>query len=109
MLNCDLVCSARGPAAGNLLFELGMMYSVGRDMPVDLIAAHNWFKLAAIKGNRVAVRSRREIACLMSDAEIAVAQRATSLPVVVPSSRPQWSREAPNDLARRLLSTVRRC
>jgi uncharacterized protein len=65
-----------GPAAGDMLFELGMMYSVGRDMPVDLVAAHKWFNLAAMKGNREAIRLRREIADQMSDGEIAVAQRA---------------------------------
>jgi TPR repeat protein len=53
-----------------------MMYSVGRDMPVDLIAAHKWFNLAAVKGNAEAIRLRREIANQMSDAEIAVAHRA---------------------------------
>jgi uncharacterized protein len=41
-----------------------------------LIAAHKWFNLATIKGNLEAVRLRREIACQMSDAEIAAAQRA---------------------------------
>ena len=65
-----------GPAAGDMLFELGMMYSVGRDMPIDLISAHKWFNLAAVRGNREAIRLRREIADQMSDAEIAVAQRA---------------------------------
>ena len=65
-----------GPAAGDMLFELGMMYSVGREMPVDLIAAHKWFNLAAMKGNREAIRLRREIADQMSEGEIAVAQRA---------------------------------
>jgi TPR repeat protein len=65
-----------GPAAGDMLFELGMMYSVGRDMPVDLISAHKWFNLAAVKGNREAIRLRREIADQMSEAEIAAAQRA---------------------------------
>ena len=65
-----------GPAAGDMLFELGMMYSVGRDVPVDLVAAHKWFNLAAAKGNIEAVRLRREIADQMSDAQIAVAQRA---------------------------------
>ena len=65
-----------GPAAGNMLFELGMMYSVGRDMPVDLISAHKWFNLAALKGNIAAIRLRREVADQMSEAEIAAAQRA---------------------------------
>jgi len=65
-----------GPAAGEMLFELGMTYSIGRDVPVDLIAAHKWFNLAAMKGNADAIRLRREIADQMSDAEIATAQRA---------------------------------
>jgi TPR repeat protein len=65
-----------GLAAGDMLFELGMMYSVGRDAPVDLIAAHKWFNLAAVKGNIEAIRLRREVASQMSDAEISAAQRA---------------------------------
>ena len=65
-----------GSAAGDMLFELGMMYSVGRDVPVDLISAHKWFNLAAVKGNLEAIRLRREIADQMSDREIAAAQRA---------------------------------
>jgi uncharacterized protein len=65
-----------GPTAGEMLFELGMTYSIGRDVPVDLIAAHKWFNLAAMKGNADAIRLRREIADQMSDAEIASAQRA---------------------------------
>ena len=76
MLDCDLASPCEGSASGDALFELGMMYSVGRDMPVDLIAAHKWFNLAAIKGNLAAIRLRREIASQMSDAEIATAQRA---------------------------------
>ncbi len=65
-----------GPAAGEMLFELGMMYSIGRDVPVDLVTAHKWFNLAAMKGNADAIRLRREIADQMSEAEIAAAQRA---------------------------------
>jgi uncharacterized protein len=65
-----------GSAPGEMLFELGMMYSVGRDGPVDLISAHKWFNLAAMKGNLEAIRLRREIADQMSDGEIAIAQRA---------------------------------
>jgi uncharacterized protein len=65
-----------GPAAGDVLFELGMMYSVGRDVPIDLVSAHKWFNLAAAKGNGEAIRLRREIAGQMSEGEIAAAQRA---------------------------------
>ena len=56
-----------GPAAGDMLFELGMMYSIGRDVPVDLVSAHKWFNLAAMKGNHEAIRLRREIADQMSE------------------------------------------
>ena len=65
-----------GPAAGDMLYELGMMYSIGRDVPIDLISAHKWFNLAAMKGNREAIRLRREVADQMSEGEIAAAQRA---------------------------------
>jgi TPR repeat protein len=65
-----------GPMSADMLYELGMMYSVGRDTPVDLVAAHKWFNLAAVKGNAEAIRLRREVADQMSDTEIAVAQRA---------------------------------
>jgi hypothetical protein len=64
------------PAGHDVMFELGMMYSVGRGVPVDLVSAHKWFNLAAMQGNRDAVRLRREIAEQMSEHEIAAAQRS---------------------------------
>src|ERR1700676_5698696 len=76
ILDSTMAPLGEGPASGGMLFVLGMMYSVGRDVPVDLISAHKWFNLAAVKGNAEAIRLRREIANQMSDAEIAVAQRA---------------------------------
>lgn len=57
-------------------YELGMMYAAGRTVPTDLVSAHKWFNLAAMRGNSDAIRLRREIAGEMSDAEIAAAQRA---------------------------------
>jgi TPR repeat protein len=76
ILDSNAAPLGEGPAAGDMLFELGMMYSVGRDVPVDLVAAHKCFNLAAMKGNCEAARLRREIANQMSDVEIAAAQRA---------------------------------
>lgn len=58
------------------LYELGMKYATGNAAPVDFVAAHMWFNIAAMRGNSDAVRLRREIAEQMSDAEIAAAQRA---------------------------------
>jgi TPR repeat protein len=62
-------------ASGDVLFDLGMMFSTGRNGAIDLIAAHKWFNLAALKGRVDAIALRREIADLMSDVEIAMAQR----------------------------------
>jgi TPR repeat protein len=63
-------------ATADTMFELGMMYASGRDMPVDLVTAHKWFNIAATKGNAEAAQLRREIAAEMSDAQIGQAQRA---------------------------------
>ena len=57
------------------MFELGLRYASGRAVPVDLVAAHKWFNLAAVKGKADAIPLRREVAELMSDVEIAMAQR----------------------------------
>ena len=57
-------------------FDLGLVYSTGREVAADLIAAHKWFNLAAVKGNREAAQHRQEIAQEMSPRDIAEAQRA---------------------------------
>ena len=94
ILDANVGPFGEGPAVGDMLFDLGMMYSVGRDVPVDLVSAHKWFNLAAAKGNGEAVRLRREIAAQMTDGEIAAAQRAArdwlklnkhELPVAAPA------------------------
>ena len=76
ILDSNVAPLGEGPVSGDMLFELGMMYSIGRDAPVDLVSAHKWFNLAAVKGNSEAIRLRREVADQMSEAEIAAAQRA---------------------------------
>lgn len=60
-------------ANGDVLFDLGI--STGRSGLIDLVAAHKWFNLAALKGRVDAIALRREVAGLMSDVEIAMAQR----------------------------------
>jgi TPR repeat protein len=67
---------AAGNASADSLYELGIASASGRSAPADLVAAHKWFNLAAIKGHREAARMRREIATEMTDAEIGQAQRA---------------------------------
>lgn len=57
-------------------FGLGMIYSAGAGVAVDLVQAHKWFNIASMRGHRDAARLRREIAEQMSDSEIGCAQRA---------------------------------
>ena len=73
----DVEAASLGEAAAtaDTFFELGMMYSIGRSVPVDLVSAHKWFNIAAMRGNRDAIRLRREVADQMSEADIAAAQR----------------------------------
>jgi TPR repeat protein len=58
------------------LFELGMLYANGDQVDPDLIAAHKWFNLAALRGYEEAAWHRQQIAEEMSAADIAAAQRA---------------------------------
>ena len=58
------------------LFELGMLYANGDQVESDLIAAHKWFNLAAMRGYKEAAWHRQQIAEEMSPADIAAAQRA---------------------------------
>jgi TPR repeat protein len=62
-------------AIPDVLFERGLYWASGRSGVVNLVAAHKWFNLAALKGRTDAVRLRREVAEMMSDLEIATAQR----------------------------------
>jgi TPR repeat protein len=67
--------SERMPNAESM-FELGILYATGREVEADLIAAHKWFNLAALRGNGEAAAHRQEVALEMSTAEVAEAQRA---------------------------------
>ena len=62
-------------AIPDVLFERGLYWASGRSGVVNLVAAHKWFNLAALKGRADAIPLRREVAELMSDVEIATAQR----------------------------------
>lgn len=57
------------------LFQLGLRYCLGREVPKDLISAHKWFNLAAMRGNGAAKQYRLEIAREMSSYDVAEAQR----------------------------------
>ena len=62
-------------ANADILFEMGLACATGRDGDMDLVAAHKWFNIAAIKGSPRAGALRAEIAQTMSKAELAAALR----------------------------------
>jgi TPR repeat protein len=74
-IDFDAAVAVGADAIQDILFERGLYWASGRAGLVDLVAAHKWFNLAALKGHAEATAMRREVAALMSEAEIVSAQR----------------------------------
>jgi uncharacterized protein len=74
-IDLDSAMQVAATAITDVLFERGLYWASGRSGVVNLVAAHKWFNLAALKGRTGAIALRREVAELMSDIEIAAAQR----------------------------------
>ncbi|MEL7129376.1 MAG: hypothetical protein AAGK23_07500 [Pseudomonadota bacterium] len=58
------------------LCQMGLVYSTGLGVAEDLVAAHKWFNLAALKGNEEAKTYRKDLADMMSSEELAEALKA---------------------------------
>lgn len=71
----DTAIPVEASAIPDVLFERGLYWASGRSGVINLVAAHKWFNLAASKGRADAARLRREVAEMMSEVEIATAQR----------------------------------
>src|SRR5579872_4305827 len=74
-IDLDGATPVEASAIPDVLFERGLYWASGRSGVVNLVAAHKWFNLAAVKGRADAVQLRREVAEMMSEGEIALAQR----------------------------------
>jgi TPR repeat protein len=74
-IETDTAMPVEAAVYADVLFNLGMLHASGRNGAVDLVAAHKWFNLAAVRGHHDAISHRREISELMSEIEIAMAQR----------------------------------
>jgi len=74
-IDMDGVVPVGASAMSDVLFERGLYWASGRSGVVNLVAAHKWFNLAALKGRSDAAAMRREVAEQMSESEIAAAQR----------------------------------
>jgi uncharacterized protein len=73
LIESRLADAARGDS--NALFDLGIAFSTGGGVEIDLIEAHKWFNLAALNGNEEAMACRADISDDMTAREIAEAQR----------------------------------
>ncbi|WP_320199328.1 SEL1-like repeat protein [Agrobacterium sp. rho-13.3] len=67
---------AGGQSRADVFCNLGLIYATGRGCPVNLIAAHKWLNIAAIKGSERAAALRADLARNMSKADLATALRA---------------------------------
>jgi TPR repeat protein len=74
-MGMDRFAVAAQSGAADALFELGMLYATGLDVEADLVVAHKWFNLAAMRGNRAALARRIELAREMTSNQIAQAQK----------------------------------
>ena len=74
-IDLDTATPVEASAIPDVLFERGLYWASGRSGVVNLVAAHKWFNLAALKGRADAIPLRREVAEMMSEVEIAMAQR----------------------------------
>lgn len=74
-MSMDVAEVAGQTGAPDALFELGMLYATGRDVEPDLVVAHKWFNLAAVRGNKQALTHRMELSREMSGMQIAEAQK----------------------------------
>jgi hypothetical protein len=74
-IDMDMAMPVEANAIPDVLFDRGLYWASGRSGVVNLVAAHKWFNLAALKGRADALPLRREVAEMMSEIEIAMAQR----------------------------------
>jgi uncharacterized protein len=75
IIDLEAAIPVQASAIPDVLFERGLYWASGRSGVVNLVAAHKWFNLAALKGRTDAATLRREVAEQMTEAEIAAAQR----------------------------------
>ncbi len=68
--------AAMGAGQPEDLYRLGLIYSTGQGASIDLVEAHKWFNLAAVRGSDAAKACRKELADQMTSAQIGAAQRA---------------------------------
>ncbi|KQQ74134.1 MULTISPECIES: sel1 repeat family protein [Rhizobium/Agrobacterium group] len=75
-MNASEMATMGGEARADVLCDMGLMYATGRGCPVDLVSAHKWLNIAAIKGCDRAAELRADLAATMTKMQLAEALRA---------------------------------
>ena len=65
-----------GETQADVFCEMGLMYATGRGCKLDMVAAHKWLNIAAIKGSERAALLRADLGRSMSKTDLAKALRA---------------------------------
>lgn len=58
------------------LYRAGLAYATGTGTEINLIEAHKWFNLAAVRGHEDAKAQRQEMAEMLTSAEVKLALQA---------------------------------
>jgi len=74
--SADVAAMGGAPVGADVLFQMGLDSACGRKGVTDLVTAHKWFNIAALKGNKDAAQYRKEVSAEMTTAEVAQAQRS---------------------------------
>lgn len=65
-----------GDARAEVFCDMGLMYATGRGVEIDLVSAHKWLNIAAIKGSDRAAELRADLAPQLTKMQLAEALRA---------------------------------
>ncbi|ACE90408.1 Sel1-like protein [Rhizobium phaseoli] len=76
MHNAETATMGGDNNSADVFCEMGLMYATGRGCAIDLVAAHKWLNIAAIKGNDRAAELRADVAATMNKMQLVEALRA---------------------------------
>jgi TPR repeat protein len=76
MHNAETATMGGDNNSADVFCEMGLMYATGRGCEVDLVSAHKWLNIAAIKGNDRAAELRADVAAAMDKMQLVAALRA---------------------------------
>ena len=85
-MNREIAAHAAEPIDAAGCFALGMNYSAGAGVAVDLIEAHKWFNIAAMRGHAEASR----LAAWVASSPAAISTRCSNCSRASTAPAPAW-------------------